>query len=351
MAHPWLFESTFEGGTVPGDATEWNGGETDTDSKLSIDHYTKTAALKKVVPWGGIYAAHIDQAIGTSTTAAILTETTAFDTGADGTIYVAFAFLAKNLSLAASDLAWIFSLDSASGPTIEAGVQIYSNAGTIQLRAGKNGGTMRATNLLEDHWYWIELAANIDAGGGNDGTLDFYVDGVQIGAQLTGLDQAVITQARMGLFSVTGCAGGDLFFGRCLADDTRLGLHRRYTRQQIVTKSKTVFVGPGTLSTATILSSGASDKVVLYDTDTAYSTANDGNVVTELANGINGSCGGPMVFDRGCFALISGSNPRVQIIVNRGYDLNCSVAPETLCTSDDAVMNYVARRSPLVGNV
>lgn len=296
---------------------------------------------KGYTPYRGAYCMHINQAIGTSTTAAVVTETGDFDTAAAGTIHVAFAFMADQLTMAASDVVTIFSLDAA-GPTSEAEVQLFNNAGTIELRGG-DGTTFRATNFTQNRWYWIEMSCLIDSGVPNDGTIDFYVDGSQIGAQITGTDQGAITQARWGAHTITGVAAGHLFYDQLMADDARIGFYYpRYPQQYTYTKSSHVFVGPGVVSRLTLVSTTAGNIVRLFDTDTAYVTAQQIAAV-ELAIGAALSMEVPTYFERGCYLELTGTNPRAQIALDR------NAGP--IAYSDAGMKLYAHNRRARSGNV
>lgn len=336
-AFPFLSEKNFETGSF----SEWSS-ETDTQVKLSCDHYV-TLAKQGFNPLRGAYCAHINQAIGTSTTQAILTETANFDTAAAGTIHIGFAFYASGLSMAASDVATIFSLDAA-GPTAEASIQIYNNAGSIEIRGGDpGGGTYRAYPLVQNKWHWVEMSCLIDSGAGNDGTIDWYLDGTQVGAQITAVDQGAITQARLGAHSITGCVGGHLLFDQVMADDARIYLYYpRYPRSLNHTKTSHIFVGPGSIASAELLSTGASDSAIFYDTDVGYSSAAQQSVAS-LDTTAWTALEGPIYFQRGCYLVLSGANPRCAVEVNIDQDSGGAI-PGPIYYSDALMKIYALQR-------
>ena len=195
MAFPFLGEKNFEVGSN----SEWDS-ETDTDSKLSVEHYT-ALATRRLTPYRGAYAAYINLALGTN--AAYFEETGDFDLAADATFGVRFFLFARGLTMAASDRFTVFALQSGAG-TDEVTVSIRNNAGVLELVASETSGgaTLRSTALIENKWHCIELDGNVDAGGGNDGDFNFRVDGEQVGAIVSTLDQGAITQARFGAFNL-----------------------------------------------------------------------------------------------------------------------------------------------------
>ncbi len=345
MAHPWLFETTPSTITTP---FGWTS-ETDTRGSLDVKHYShqKLRSLK-VVPYRGAYLFHHDQSIGTVTTDAVVTETTAFDTAAAGVIHVKFFFQAKDLVMAADDRFTIFSLDSA-GPVSETAVDVlYTAAAGYQLVCGETGATAvgaaageaRATSLIQGKWHCIEFRSDIDNAGSNDGTIDFYVDGYQVGAQMTGLDQGAITQARMGMIGGdAGTTSGHLFFYGVVADDARIyPFKERWPSQVILSQSAHVFVGPGAIGGAAILTTTAGNTLHLYDTDEANAD-NEQDRVVELAVGANGSFEGPLFFHKGCYAVLGGTNPRGQVILD--MDAAYGEAPGPVAYgSEGAILSY-----------
>lgn len=346
MVFPYIADQNFELGTA-GEFTS----ETDTESKLSIAHYAQLArhGARIEVPYAGAYCAWIDLSLGTAD--AYVQEDTLYDLAADATLHIRFMFYAKGLVMAASDRFTILSLDSA-GPVSEMTISILNNAGRMQFVAAETGATAvgsgRVVDLIQDEWHALELSVNIDAGGGNDGTANFYVDGYQIGAQITGLDQAAIVQARFGAMGIdAGTTAGHLLFDAIIADDTRVyPPARRWGAERLATKSGHLFVGPGQLQRVTLMAGAATDNALIcYDTDEADITRPGRIIIPELRNAQGASdtvtydvphdAG---YFQRGCYVALSGTNPRAHITARRATE-GSGVA---------GLRDYAARR-PIVG--
>lgn len=332
MAWPFLSYKNWE----TGDASEWDS-ETDTDSIGNVRHYTDLVRLTRgCVPYSGAYAYHVALAGGTNP--ANCTETDDFDTSADGTIYVGFAFwVGNNLTMANNDAFSLFTLDSA-GPVIEVDLGIVQTS-DVQYFRGGDGSTYRTTPLTKNKWYWAEVAAHIDNAGGDDGTIDVYLNGSQVGAQITGVDQGAITQARYGVVGPDAGTSGDVVLGPIAADNGRIGYYfPRYCPNPMVLKTGHIFVGPGTLSGAAITSTGATDTLSLYDTDTAYTTAGQMKVA-DLNGSAQSSVGGPLVFQRGCYAVLTGTNATGQVYMDLG-DNEFRGFPKSFCYNDAGLRRY-----------
>lgn len=340
-AFPFLKEENFESGGV----TAWDS-ETDTNAKLNVRHYTALAA-RNLTPYRGAYACHIDLSLGTAD--AYLEETGDFDLAADATFGLRFRIYVTGLVTAASDIFTIFTLQSA-GPINEVSMGIRNSAGTLQLWAGETGAT-RTTDLVQGKWHTIELSGNIDAGGGNDGDLNFFVDGEQVGAIISTLDQAAISQARIGAMDIdAGTTAGHIVIDDIVFDDLRVGYDgpNRFLPSQVFTQSGHLFIGPGSVDSAALLSTTAGNTCHLWDTDT-------GNVtiaprVVELAVAANTTAGGPIRFLRGCYVALAGTNPRAQVAIT----LDAAVSGESFLGptyySAAGYKDWALRRKPRAAN-
>lgn len=312
---PLIFEATFDdaGAIAPFDS------EVDTDSKGFVRHYSYLAKLPypECVPYRGAYCYAINLAGGTND--CYLQELTSFDTAASGTIAFSMYFQAIGLTMATSDRFTIGTLQSGAG-TDEATISVINNAGTIQLVAAETGATAlgaatRGTDLIQNQWHCLELVGVIDSGGGNDGTLAFYVDGYQVGTTITGLDQAAITQARFGAIGIdAGTTAGLLLYDMIRTDTARVGqLAGRFDIVRIATASMHLALGPGSLIEADLQQSSAVDEtMVLYDTDTGDTT--DVSMRLPVFQAIR-----PVYFTKGVYCVLGGTNPIGSIKV---YDVS-----------------------------
>lgn len=323
---PYVAHMNFEAGGV----AEFDS-ETDTESKLNVRHWSWLAGhgARLELPYHGAYAMHIDLSAGTA--AAYLQENDLFDLSADATLHIRFYFYAKGLTMATSDRFNIFALESAAD-TNEVAVGVINNAGEIQLICSETGATAvgagsRQTYLEQGVWHCVELSVNIDAGGGNDGTIDFFVDGQQVGAQITALDQGAIVHARFGVTGIdAGTTAGHLLFDSLVADDTRVfPMRSRFGEQQMAMKSGHLFLGRGELEQVTLMAGAATDNaLILYDTDEANTNDASNIIVPELRNAQGASDTvtynvpkGQGWFERGCYAALSGTNPRALVMARR----------------------------------
>ena len=317
MAFPWLSEKLFE----TGDATEFDS-ETDGNGVLNIRHYKQlaqqpvnpTTNKPMPMPYRGAYMMEVN--LAGADTNQYLQEDDDFDTSANATIHAKVVFyVTGDLTMADTNRFTLFTLQNTSNVD-ESVIDIRNNSGVIEVLAAETGSasTVRATGLELDKWHTAELKAHIDAGGGDDGTLDFYLDGTQVGAQITSLDQGAITHARVGVIGVdAGTTAGRVYIGEVMADDARLYPHPvRNANPRTITKSQHLFVGPGYLDWAALVSSGDSDDVILlFDTDTADTNQAQAFKI-ELDWDVHTSFSTPTYFQNGCYVQLAGTNCRGQ---------------------------------------
>lgn len=327
MVHPYVAEHNFEAGTN----AEFTS-EVDTESKLNIDHYTVLArnGARLEVPYAGAYAAHIDLSLGTAD--AYLQETALYDMVAGDRRLLRLMFYAKGLTMAASDRFTILALQSA-GPVDEMTLSILNNAGRLQLVAAETGATAvasgRVADLIQEQWHTLELLINIDTGA-TDGSMTFFLDGYQIGTELTGLGQGAITQARIGAMGIdAGTTAGHLLFDSIIVDDTRVfPPATRFSATRVLTKSGHAFLGPGQIESVALIAGAGTDSVLTcYDTDEA--NTNTPMIVPELRNADGGldpvvylAWHGAGYFKRGCYIVLSGTEPRAHITARRATSLS-----------------------------
>lgn len=311
MAFPFTYEANFEAGTT----AEFDS-ETDSSSKLNIRHWTKiksTPGNAGLMPYRGAYCMEVD--LNGAAATQYLQENDGFDIAANATLYVRLIFLiTTDLTMAASDRFTLLALQNTSNVD-EAVIDVRSNAGIIQVLAAETGAatTLRATDLELGKWHTAELFVNIDENGEDDGTLDFYLDGVQVGAQITGLDQGAITHARLGAQGIdAGTTAGRIYVNEIAADDARLYPYAaRYPFSQEITKSQHFFVGPGWIDTCVVLSTASDNVIKLYDTDTANVLGDE--YIAELDPDASISVTVPLRFQKGCYIQLEGTSPRALI--------------------------------------
>lgn len=314
MAFPYTFFENFEDGTLG----NFNS-ETDTGSALDFPHYTQLTRTNDPTPYRGAHMLRVDLAnVGGNT--AYVQENDGFDLALDATLYIMFTlFVTDDLTMAASDLFQLFSMQS-TGPVDEACVFIFNNAGSIELHANETASTTGSiSKALElGKWHTVELYVNLDAGGGNDGTLDCWLDGVQIGSQITALNQGAIVQARLGAMGTdAGTTAGRIFIDRIIADDERIRSMTRWANHRELVDNEYFFLGQGDLANIHILSTSGDEVVKVFNTDGKNETYTSGAInrtdpIIELGATSIKSTSGNFHFTRGCYVEMSGTSPRVR---------------------------------------
>lgn len=343
MAFPYLSENTF------GDGSRGSfDAESDSASRLDFPHFSELARFtNNPMPYMGAYCMRVN--LATSTTNAYVQETGSWDLSAAGSIFFRlFFWVSKDLTMANNDEFGILQLWSGAS-TVEGGAYInYTTANGLRLGIGETAATSFLP-LTTGGWNCLELKFVIDSGG-NDGTIDGWLNGSAF-TQVTGLTQAVITSGVVGVLSQdAGTTAGVVCFDDIIADDARLGVvAERFSTQKVITQNGHVFVGPGSLDSAALLSTTAGNILQLYDTDTAYTTDAQA-FVCELAIGSNVAVDGPITFKRGCYAVLTGTNPRGQVtLVARPAQRGGPLGP--LYYSEAGMRNYGLNRVPRPQNV
>jgi hypothetical protein len=307
MAFPWTFQENFESGTK-GDFNS----ESDTNGVLNFRNYKKLARTyaNNPVPFRGAYALEVD--LNGATTDQYVQEDDGFDVSLSSTLYVMFTlFVTTDLVMAASDRFTLFTMQS-TGPVDEAVVDIRNNAGVIEILASETGAgaTVRAAELELGKWHIVELTTTPAAG---TGTIDFFLNGRQVGAQITTLTQAAIIQGRLGVLGKeSGTTTGRICIGEILSSDARLYPYpNRFANPKVLTKSEHLFVGPGHLDWIALMNTTADNVVKVYDTDKADTLTAEGHLI-EVSGDVHRSFSDPTFFKRGCYIELAGTTPRIQ---------------------------------------
>lgn len=346
MAYPFLSEYNVE----QGDKGHFDS-ESDSASRLDFAHYSTLAQTPGLaMPWRGAYAMRVD--LATSTTDAYLEETGSWDLSADGTIYFRFMlWISPNLVMANNDQFNILKLQS-TGPVDEvvAGL-IYTTAGGLKFGVGETAITS-SLPIEKGKWNCIEVAANIDSGGGNDGTIDYWVNGTA-GTQVTSLDQAAIVQGRFGVMNQdAGTTAGVLLFDALVADDARIygpsvG-DARWPESMFITASQHVWVGHGVIENVQLVTGFTDNVLEIYDTDTGNTSDISKRRVyltTSTQGEVVDPAGMPITLTRGCYVKLSGTAGAT------GPFATVKVGKAVGWGSDGAIRNYGERRKQLIGNV
>lgn len=318
MAFPWIFESIWE----QGDNSEWTS-EADTGSKLDYPHYTELSRIDNApVPYRGAYCMRI---VMGDTNDHTLTSTTIVI--ADGTTnsFRWYIYASNDVTATADDTFNIFELQQAGG-TIEQSVSMRITAATNLLEIGVGDGVVATSwaPFPRGRWVNVELTDKVSTGG--SGLMTLYLDETSVIA-LTGQTQAAaVGKGVLGTQDTLSTTTGTLYFDQFVQDDLRIyGLPIRYPENLLMTKTGHAFVGAGTVENASLLSGAGTDCVLaIYDTD-VNNTLHAGRVKLELKNTANNDivdpAGVPVVLQRGCYVVLSGTTPRALINIScaQGY--------------------------------
>jgi hypothetical protein len=312
MAFPVTFAENFEGGTTGG-----FDSESDTGSLLDVVHYSSIASdVNSLMPYRGAYV--LRNKLG-DTNDHTLTEGS-IDIADTGTAYFCWYMgLSKDFRFTADDTFNIFELQQTGG-TVESsvGMRVTNSSQAIEIGIGDGTApTSFAPWPGRGQWVCVELLATISTGGA--GVLTLYLDGVQV-LTLTGLtNAAAVDKGVLGSQDTLATTLGAIYYDQFVMDDGRIYPFReRFPFSRHLTKSSHVFVGPGWIEAAqlAVVSSG-DENLILYDTDTA--NVNSAPVV-ELVSGAQTSASGPIWFQRGCYAYLSGTDPRGYVFMTRSNE-------------------------------
>ena len=324
MASPWIAESNFELGTN----AEWSA-EFDTGARLDFPHYSQLASQhtwSSAAPRKGAFCMRVEAGDANphfvNRTDAIVAITTSS--------YFKFQFCVGSgwTAGATTNTFTIFRL--MGGATTETHASVGLRVGrlsttSIELGVGTSVPTVFGPFLDLNRWYSIEVQASTaaDITTGAVGLNTVYLDGA-IGATVAGIQQTVeTTVCRLGLMDGIALNQGTLLYDSYIHDDLRIGPDLDYgdTTQQL-TRSGHVFVGPGTLQNASLISrSGvATGTVTFYDTDRGTTTS-ESKIKAAMQATVNAEvidlAGVPITFNRGCYALITptaiASTPRLSV--------------------------------------
>ena len=343
MAFPWVAESSFESTTTP---FGWDT-ETDTDNVLDVPSYWELARFpwSECAPYRGASCLRIALAGGTND--ATLTEGDIDIADAATRWFRFYLYLAPDFTATANDTLNIFELQQAGG-TVESSLGLRITAATGAIEIGIGDGTaptdFAASALIRNRWYAIELRALISTAG--VGTLDLYVDGSASLVALTTLtNAAAVGQGVLGIQNQLATTTGTILMDQFIMDDLQVYPFReRFPLTQILTQSGHAFVGPGNIESATLLTTGASNTMYLWDTDIANTNDATSRVLElDISAHTTASDHGSIHFERGCYVALAGTNPRGQVILPR------TLGPAL--SSPATIRRYGRNRTQRTGNV
>lgn len=325
MSFPYVFESNFERGTNG----DWDS-ETDGASPKQLDfpHYSELAGLpwSTAAPYSGAYCARL--VLTGQTGDAVVKEA---DINIANTVTNYFAFdiwFAPDFTGTANDTFAILELIG-SAVTGSVGARIVASTNVINLGIGASATGTAPTQFTSfaierGVWYTVESKFNIQTGG--SGTADLFVtrrDSVTAkataDASLTSVTNVAVTDGWFGIQDHAATTTGTFLLDNFVQDDARVYPTKRYPRQRTLTQSGHVFVGPGHIDGAALITDEATNKMVLWDTDKAnVDSTQDWVVELELDN--QTAISGPVFFQHGCYAELFGTDPRGQVLLLSSSD-------------------------------
>mgnify|MGYP001582821654 FL=1 len=326
MAFPWLQAETFDDGSRGG-----FDSETDASAILDFPHYVELARTG-LHPWQG---AHALRCVLSGTATGFIQEDDGFDVALDGAISIWFPVLiGADFTLNDGDAVILLALQS-TGAVNEVVVGVDRSGANYRLFAGETGATnTQIITRSNKRWHQVEVVCALDAGGANDGTIDFYVDGGAVGAQITGLDQAAITQARLGAVSGTAAGNaGSLLIGGIIADDLRVYPRDRFPLDTFwVTRDIAAWLGPCTIDSIVLTGTGTDAVLTVLDTDiyeaTALSFSREPVAYVRNVTAGDQAPGQnlPLKCSRGAYCQLTGANPQAWVSIASPSDVVKSAA-------------------------
>ena len=346
MAFPYIFKSNFEAGTN----AEWDS-EADTGSKLDFPHFSTLAGFPgQGTPYRGAYCARINLRPGDTNDHTLTEGDIDIATGVERFFRWAM-FLSNDFGATADDNFSIFELQQAGGTqvfVVGCTVTAATDDVTVWVAENSTPETTSSAALPKGRWFILEVQANVDTGAAN-GDITVYLDGVSIVSLATPVQNAAaVGTGVLGTQNTLSTTTGTMLFDDFVMDDARLyPPNERFPAVQRITKTGHVFVGPGWIESATILS--ATGTMSVYDTDSGNSNDAQAAVLELNSSGPFVSIDTPTYFKRGCYVVLAGTNPYGEVrLVGPGRERGIH---GPICNSDGAIRRYGAARTPRPNNV
>lgn len=313
MTFPYAFHANFETGTK-------DAFDTESDSGNRLDYPGPQQLVRDqmaVFPHRGAYCARVN--LGKNSTDAYLEEGVSW--ALDSTNYGRFELMIGDDVQIGNDgdMLDIMTLVS-TGPVNEGHLtlaRVEPQGMVLGLRDAS--GTLQDLLKVEPgDWMCVEFEANVDAGGGNDGSITVWIGDDRI--RLSGLDQAAHTAVRFGAMNQTGDFTGHIYLDEVVFGTTRLfpdygaGNMMLDGETMFLGKSGWAFVGEGSVDGVTLVSgSGAASTVQIFDTDDVnYSFSNIKEALAAASAGVAqsqplGDSKSLFTVKRGCYVDLTGS--------------------------------------------
>ena len=310
--YPFISQETFDDGTRGNFDSEVDAG-----SILGFPSYKELSRFG-LSPWQGTHALRVSLSGAND---AYIEESNAIV--AQSPVRLWFPLLvAADFTLDDGDVVNVLEVRSTDAIP-EAFIAVRRSGNDYQLVAGDGVTVQRiygAITRSNSRWYQIELTINQVVG-----TIDFYVDGGQVGGQVGGLSIDPLTTLRLGAPAGTSVSdSGTLLIGGLIADDTRVFPRLRFAVETIwVTRDITAYLGNGTIDSVNFTSTGTDGILTILDVDVFESSISfSREPIIYLRNTeANAQVPGqnlPVSFRRGVYVQLAGTNPQAWISLKDG---------------------------------
>lgn len=311
MAYPFLIDETFDDGT-----RGTFDSETDAGSVLDYPDYKELARAGQA-PWQGAHALRV-QLSGANNA---YVEDAGITAQSPISLWAPI-LVGADFTIDDGDVVNVIEVRSTDAIP-EAFVAVRRTGSNYELVAGdgttvqRNYGTITRSN---NRWYQVELTVNRTAG-----TIDWYVDGGQVGSQITAVSIDPLTVIRVGAPSGTSAGdSGTILVGRVIVDDARVFPRKRFGTDVWITKDQTVFIGDGELDSIELTGTGTDAVLTILDVD-AYNASDTSFSREPLVYGRNTAANEivPLLtmqkaFHRGVYVQLTGTNPQAWISLGSG---------------------------------
>ena len=336
MAFPWIFDENFELGT--------RGGFDSATGAPTFPHYSVLAGIPNIgpaTPYRGAFC--MSSIVGTTDNTITEGDIDIADTVTRFSSF--YMYVSNNFTGTANDTLAVYEVQSAGG-VIEnsVGLRITATGNLLDIGVGNVAPTVFAP-FSRGVWHHVELQTLVSTAG--VGTATLFLDGVNVAA-VTLITNIAVTQGVLGTQDVLSTTSGTVLFDRFIFDDAQVFPDKiRFPTSVTITRNQHVFVGPGWIDSASLLS--ASGTLVLHDTDTANTDNAEAVVDIDSTRGRIAYDGGAE-FKRGCWA-VPATNLRAEVKLYTGRDWSTGKYGPIAYGSNGAIRSYGARRRPRPRNV
>lgn len=339
MAFPYIFADNFETGSN----ASWDS-EADTGSKLDFPHYSALSVIPSMgVPYNGAYCMRIQMG---DTNDHTLIEGD-IDIADAATRYSSFMlYVGKDVAATADDTFAIYEVQgTANAVENSVGLRITASTDEVEIGVGNTAPTA-FVSISKGVWHHVELVSVVDSGG--SGTATLWLDGASA-ASVSTLTNTAVLRGVLGTQDTLATTTGTLLFKNFKFDDGQIYPPRqRFPSTERLTQSGHVFVGPGWIEGATLLS--ANGTMDIYDTDTGNINDLQSKLIELSTSGNFVSYESPVYFERGCYVALGGTNPygEVKLVTN---PMRRGIFGPKYHWSDASIRDYGQKRVPRPQNV